>query len=126
MMSAAWSNDGAEAFANSCRMLNLHGATVAEVAKLVERLPMLTFYADGVAVGGMVFVNRGVHIGIDEEWRKRWVTKSILQEIQSALRLARVAHIQADNADAIAFAESLGWKRQGTENGYAVYRPSVA
>lgn len=125
-MSAAWSHDGADAFAQACMVLDLKGAQLADIVALVRALPMLTFYRDGRPIGALVIHDDAPHIGVLPQWRRRWMTKSVLVAVRKALSATKLAKISSSNVEARWFARRLGWVESGIEDNYVIYRPAVA
>lgn len=118
-----WSHDGAQAFAQASAELDLKGATVDDVALLVNRMPMMTFYADQQPIGGAVLHNETVHIGIQKEYRGRWLNKAVLRGFREMLGLAKSAAIAQGNERAQQFARKCGWRATRKEGAYVVYQP---
>lgn len=123
MNACAWNHDGAGAFALACADLDLKGASPEYVRKVVEQMPMLTFYADGKPCGAMVFHGDQLHIAILKDAQRRWMNKRVLREIKSALHHCGRALIAVTNETARRFAHKLGWKASGMEGGYVIYTP---
>lgn len=77
---------------------------------------------NGQMVGGVLFKGNTVHIAIKPEWRKRWITKSMLKAYPQWKPLIDVkAPIRKDNADSIALAKRLGFELLEETETHCVY-----
>lgn len=123
MMRAAWSTEGAEAFARACADLDTKGATLAEIAELARGMKMMTFYNDGEPIGAVVIHESGAHIAILPQWRSKWLNTGTLQALRGALLHASRAMIAHSNDRARNFAKRMNWHEIGNEGNYVVYAP---
>ena len=123
-MSAKWSTEGLTPMLNACVAAGLGSLDQSKkLHKALKACPVLTFYVDGAPVGAAVFVNNEPHIGINPEFKGRWLTPQALRMFRKALAHCKRALIRPGNAAATRFALRMGWKPAGQFKGWDVYAP---